>query len=101
MQKAPVKNLYEALIIIKPNLSDDDIEKNISQVESAIKNYGGNIVRIEEPVRRKFTHKIKSFKEGYYISFLFNAPPESPNTLKRTLIISDDVLRHVVLRREN
>lgn len=100
MLKAPVKNLYEAVIVIRPNISEDDLEKNISQVESAIKNYGGNIVKIDEPVRKRFTHKIKGFKEGYYVSILFTSQPELPSTLKRTLVIADDVLRHIIIRNE-
>ena len=98
--KAPVKNLYETIIILKPNLGDEDIEKNISLLGTSIKNYGGSIVKIDDPVRRKFTHKIKGFKDGFYISVLFNSPPELPNTLKRTLAIADDVLRYIVVRKE-
>ena len=98
--KELVKNLYEVVLVLKANISDDDLEKNISQVTSAIKNYGGNVVKVEDPVHRKFTHKIKGIKEGFYISILFNSPPEVPNTLKRTLSIADDVLRFVLIRKE-
>ena len=101
MLKAPVKNTYEVVIILKANISDEDLEKNISQVTSAIKNYGGNVVKVDDPVQRRFTHKIKGAKEGLYISILFNSPPELPNTLKRTLSIADDILRYVVIRKEN
>ena len=101
MLKAPVKNLYELLVIIKSNINDDDLDKNITQIESAIKNYGGSIVKIDEPSRKRFTHKVKGFKEGYYVSILFNSPTEAPNMLKRTLSISDDVLRYVIVKKEN
>lgn len=100
MLKTSAKNLYEVNIILKPTLSDDEIEKNINQVETTIKNGGGSVTKIDEPVRRRFTHKINSVKDGYYISFLFNAPAELPNTLKRTLSISDDVLRHIIVKKE-
>ena len=101
MLKSPVKNLYEALVILRSNLSEDDLEKNITQIETAIKNYGGTVIKIDEPMRRRFTHNIKGNKEGYYVSVLFNSPSEAPNTLKRTLSIADDVLRFVVVRKEN
>lgn len=101
MLKAPVKNLYEVLVVIKSNINDDDLDKNIDQIESAIKNYGGNIVKSDEPVRKRFTHMIKSFKEGYYVSILFNSPSEVPNMLKRTLSISDDVIRYTIVKRES
>ena len=40
MLKTAVKNLYELLVIIKPNINDDDLDKTITQIESSIKNYG-------------------------------------------------------------
>ena len=94
------KNLYEVVMVLKANINDDDMEKNISQVTSAIKNYGGNVVKVEDPVHRKFTHRMDGVKEGFYISILFNSAPEVPNTLKRTLNISDDVLRFILVRKE-
>ena len=99
--KTQVKNSYELLVILKPGISNDDLEKNISQIENAIKNYGGSVVKIDEPVRKRFTHKIKAFKDGYYIPVLFNAPPEVPNVLKRSLSITDDVLRYIVVRKNS
>ncbi|MBI3590337.1 MAG: 30S ribosomal protein S6 [Candidatus Melainabacteria bacterium] len=101
MLKAPVKNLYEVVIVLKGNLSDEDLDKSISQTVSAIKNYGGNVVKVEEPVQRRFTHKVKGVKDGLYVSILFNSPPEVPNMLKRTLSIADDILRYMLIRREN
>ena len=101
MLKTPVKNLYDLLVIIKPNINDDDLDKSITQIEAAIKNYGGSIVRTDEPSRKRLTHKIKNFKEGYYVSILFNSPSEAPNMLKRTLSISDEVMRHSIVKKEN
>lgn len=100
MIKTPTKNSYEVNIILKSTLSDDEIEKNVNMIETTIKSHGGTVVKIDEPVRRRFTHKINGIKEGYYISFLFTSPTELPNTLKRTLSISDDVLRHIIVKKE-
>ena len=101
MLKTQVKSLYEVLVILKSDLSDDDIDKNISQIESSIKNFGGSIVRIDEPLRRRLTHKIKGYKEGYNVSIIFNSPSELPSTLKRSLSIADDVLRYILIKRES
>ena len=101
MLKTAVKNLYELLVIIKPNINDDDLDKTITQIESSIKNYGGSIVKTDEPLRKRVAHKVKGFKEGYYVSILFNSPTEAPNMLKRSLSISDDVIRHVIIKKEN
>ena len=99
MIKTAVKNLYELVLILKPNLNEEGLENSVTQVESAIKNYGGSIVKADKPFRNKFTHSIKGFKDGFYVCMLFNSPPELPNTLKRTLSISDDVLRYMISRK--
>ena len=101
MIKAPIKNLYEATIITKPNLSDESLEKIITQIESAITNYGGTIAKTDDPLFRKFIHKIKGFKDGFYVTILFNSTPELPNTLKRTISMMDDVLRHIIIGKED
>lgn len=98
---AQAKNLYEVIVVFKANINDDELEKNISQLDTAIKNYGGNIIKIDEPIRRTFTHKIKGQKDGYYVSVVFNSPPELPNVLKRTLSIADDVLRYIIVRKDD
>ena len=99
--KQTAKNLYEVLIVFKSNLSEEELGKNISQIESTIKNFGGSIVKVDEPMRRKFTHKMSGEKDGYYVSILFNSPPEAPNNLKRALSIADDILRYIVVRKES
>ena len=100
VQKTQVKNLYELLIVLKSDLSEDELEKNISLVESSVKNYGGQLLKVDDPIRRRFTHPMKGNKEGYYISMSFNSPKNAPNNLKKTLAITDDVLRYMVVRKE-
>ena len=97
--KTAIKNSYEVLVILRPNLSEKDLSDAIQQLETTIKNYGGNITRLDEPQRKRLTHKIKTFKDGYYVSVLFDSPAELPNTLKRTLSISDNVVRYIVVKK--
>lgn len=98
--KTQVKNLYEVIVVTRPNLNEDGVDQCVLNVENAIKNYGGSIVRKDEPVRKKFTHKMKNFKDGFYVSILFNSQGDLPNLLKRTLSISDEILRYIITRRE-
>ncbi len=99
MVKTAVKNTYEVNVIFKSNISEDEIEKNIAQIESTIKNGGGSVTKVDDPLRRKFTHKINNLKEGYYVNINFTAAPELPNTLKRSLSISDEVLRYMIVKK--
>ena len=99
--KVQQKNLYEATVIIKPDLSNDDLNKVVDQIQATIKSFGGDILNVIEPSLKKFTHRIKTVRDGYYVTFIFNSPPELPTTLKKSLLIMDEVLRHMVLRKES
>ena len=98
--KTVQKNKYELTLILKPDLSEDALKKVLSQIESSIKNFGGEVLTIEEPQLKRFTHKIKNVRDGFYITILFNSPPDLPNTLKKSLSIIDEVLRFVLIKKE-
>ena len=93
------KNTYEAIIVLNPNMNDNELDKSISEIESAIQSYSGNIIKTDELQKRRLTHKIDGNKDGIILSIHFNSPPEAPNTFKRTLSINDNVLRHIIIRK--
>lgn len=99
--KTQQKNLYELTLIIKPDLSSEDLNKVLNQVQSTIKGFGGDILNVTEPALKRFTHRITTIKDGYYVTFMFSSPPELPATLKKSLLIMDEILRHIVLRKES
>ena len=94
------KNKYELTLILKPDLSEDALKKVLSQVESSVKNFGGEILSVAEPQLKRFTHKIKNVKDGFYVTILFNSPPDLPNTLKKSLLVIDEILRFVLIGKE-
>lgn len=94
------KNKYELTLILKPDLSEDALNKVLAQVESSIKSFGGEVVTTTEPQLKRFTHKIKNVRDGFYITMLFNSAPDLPNTLKKSLSIVDEILRFVLIGKE-
>ena len=98
--KSQQKNLYELTLILSPSLNENDLKKQINQIESAIKSFGGDILSVSEPFLRRFTHKIKTNSDGYYMTIQFNSLPELPNTLKKSLSIMDQLLRYVLISKE-
>jgi small subunit ribosomal protein S6 len=51
--------------------------------------------------KRKLAYEIDTFKEGIYTITTFESPSEVPAELDRVLKISDDVIRHKVLKMES
>lgn len=92
-------NEYEAMTIIDAELDDEKIESAMAKVEGVIKKNGGAIEKVDKWGRRKMAYPINKQTSGYYAVFYFKAPEESIKEMNRVLKISDEVMRHMVVRK--
>ena len=61
---------------------------------------GGQIVKVAPWGRRRLAYPIDRYREGSYHIVLFEAPAEAIAELERGLLITEEVLRHLVTRVE-
>jgi tRNA uridine 5-carbamoylmethylation protein Kti12 len=59
---------------------------------------GGQIVKVAPWGRRRLAYPIDRHREGSYQIILFEAPPDAITELEHTLLITEEVLRHLVTR---
>ena len=92
---------YEALYIVRPDLSDADVQKIADRYKGVVETNGGTVESAEKwGDKRKLAYEINGLKEGNYILMFFEAGPKVPAELSRLLGISDDVVRHRIYIRE-
>ena len=89
---------YESVIIFSPQLDEEALENAINRVQEVIKNGGGEIIKADRWGKRRLAYEIKDFTEGYYLLVETNAPSSAVQELDRVLRISDDVIRHMIIR---
>lgn len=65
---------YEAIIILKPKLSEDETENIIQGIINKIQEKGTINGDIERKGHYKLAYEIKGNKEGYYLNFYFTMP---------------------------
>jgi small subunit ribosomal protein S6 len=90
---------YETLFILRPNLEEEK-RKELIEKFSTIINADGEVVKVNEWGNRKLAYEIEKLKEGYYVLVDFKASPELPKELERNFGITEDVIRFVVINRE-
>ena len=59
---------------------------------------GGQIVKVAPWGRRRLAYPIDRHREGSYHIILFEAPSEAIVELEHTLLITEEVLRHLITR---
>jgi len=93
-------NNYEVLFVIANALGDDKKEAAVELVKSIINNGGGEVSRVDIVGTRRLAYPIEKKTEGYYVLVDFSAPAELPKELDRRLRISDDVVRHIIVAKD-
>jgi len=91
---------YEVVIIVKP--SDEEVTNaTIAKFENIIKNTGGVVDKIDRWGKKRLAYEVKDFMEGYYTLINFTAEPATVFELERVLKITDEVLKHMVIKLED
>jgi small subunit ribosomal protein S6 len=91
---------YELMLVLRPDVADDKAQAVIDRTTRQISTGGGQIVKVAPWGRRRLAYQIDRYREGSYHIVLFEAPPEAIGELERTLLITEEVLRHLVTRVE-
>jgi len=91
---------YELMLVLRPDLPDDKVQAALERTARAIAAGGGQIVKQAPWGRRRLAYPIDHHREGSYYVILFEAPAVAIAELERGLLISEEVLRHLVTRVE-
>ena len=92
-------NKYESVIIINPGVEEQGIKSLIEKFSTLI-NSDGKVEQVEEVGRKKLAYEIAKHKEGYYIVVTFDANPNLIAELERVYRITDEVIKFLVIRKE-
>jgi len=91
---------YEAFYIVKPDITDADVQKIADRYKGVVEQHGGSVESAGKWDKRKLAYEVKGFKEGNYVLMHFEAAADMPAELSRLLGINDDVIRHRIYLRE-
>ena len=91
---------YELMLVLRPDVADDKSQALIDRTTRGISASGGQIVKVAPWGRRRLAYPIDRHREGSYHIILFEAPSDSIVALEHTLLITEEVLRHLVTRAD-
>lgn len=89
---------YELMLVLRPDVADDKSQAIVDRTTRGIVASGGQIVKVAPWGRRRLAYPIDRHREGSYQIILFEAPPDAITELEHTLLITEEVLRHLVTR---
>lgn len=90
---------YEVLYIVRADLDDDKVQDIIKRVNTIIEKADGSVERTNIWGKRKLAYEVKHQKEGSYILQDFQIGGDRVPELEAALKITEEVLRHLVVRK--
>jgi small subunit ribosomal protein S6 len=95
-----ITNDYELVVVLTPELTDDNLTAGIERVQQAISARGGEILDVNNWGRRRLAYPIKRHLEGTYFVTQLKMDPAQVVDLENNLRISEEVLRHLIVRKD-
>ena len=91
---------YEVMFIVKP-LEEEQTEAVISKFENLITTNGGAISKLDRWGKRRLAYEIQDLIEGFYCLVNFSGTAETVKELDRVMKITDEILRHMIVRTDD
>lgn len=89
---------YELMLVIRPDAPDDKVSAVVDRTTRYLVAAGGQIIKVAPWGRRRLAYPIDRHREGSYHIIVFEAPAEAIAEMERSLLITEEVLRHLVTR---
>ena len=90
---------YEVVFILNPNLSEEDTAALVTKFKSLVEQ-NGTLAEVNEWGKRRLAYPIDDLNEGYYVLMTFSSAPAFPAELDRVLKITDNVMRSMIVCKD-
>ena len=91
---------YELMLVLRPDAPDERIAAIVDRTTRQITADGGQIIKVAPWGRRRLAYPIERYREGSYHIVVFEGAAGTIAEIERTLLITEEVLRHLVVRQE-
>lgn len=94
-------NKYEIMFIVKPDLEETSIKSEAENLKKVLTNLEAKIVEEKAMGQRELAYEIKKYKNGYYFLFVVEGSHEAIKEFDRLAGINENILRHLIIRKED
>jgi small subunit ribosomal protein S6 len=95
-----METAYEAVFITDAALAQEQADAVVNKYTGVITTNGGEIDDVDRWEPRRLAYEIKGRREGLYMIVNFRSEPAAKDELDRIFRISDDTLRHIIVKQD-
>lgn len=93
-------SLYEVTILLRQDLTQQQVEGVASDFTKVIESFGGKVEKLENWGLRTLSYRINKNRKAHYIFLGVNSPATAVQEIDRQCRINEDVLRILTVKVE-
>ena len=93
-----MNRIYELMFIVRPDMPEEDQDKLISTLESAVTSSGGLLKNVEKMGKRRLAYSVRRFRDGLYMLLTVEGSGAVMHELERRLRVTEPVLKFLTVR---
>jgi small subunit ribosomal protein S6 len=94
-----MQRTYEVMFIVRPDMSDEDLDRLISTLETQVGAAGGTVKSVDRMGKRRLAYLVRGFPEGIYVLFTVDSSASKlVRELERRLRVTEPVIKFLTVR---
>jgi small subunit ribosomal protein S6 len=89
---------YELMFIVRPDMPEEEQDKLISTLETAVTTSGGRMKNVEKMGKRHLAYSVRRFRDGLYILLTLEGSGGLIHELERRLRVTEPVIKFLTVR---
>jgi small subunit ribosomal protein S6 len=89
---------YEMVVVLRGDLADEVRNEQLETIQGWVQTNGGSIGKVDHWGRRRLAYQINNQRDGYYALIVADLPAQAPIELERNFRLSENVVRHLIIR---
>src|SRR6201998_198589 len=89
---------YEVMFIVRPDMAEEDLDRLISTLETAVSTTGGTVKNVEKMGKRRLAYTVGRFHDGVYVLLTVEGGGGLVHELERRLRVTEPVIKFISVR---
>jgi small subunit ribosomal protein S6 len=89
---------YELMFIVRPDMTEEDLDKLISTLQSVVPPSGGVVQKVEKMGKRRLAYTVRRFNDGIYVLMVIEGGGPVIHELERRLRVTEPVIKFLTVR---
>jgi small subunit ribosomal protein S6 len=91
---------YELMFIVRPDMTEEDLDKLLAMLQSIVPASGGSIVKVDKMGKRRLAYTVKRFHEGIYVLMVIEGGGAVIHEVERRLRVTEQVIKFLTVRTD-